>query len=304
MGTECEVAVTVTRPDSARARRALTAGRAEVDSCERVLSRFDERSDLSRLNRAAGAWCAIDERLVEALRVALRAREETGGKVRPDYCGARRRRVRPLVRAAEGAPTRPCERLVPGSGHRDRRSRRPCPHPGWCRRRPRRDRQGVCRHTRAVGNARGMARPSGRARRSRRRHRRLGRHTRGLPLASRDRRPALAGRADRDDRDRRRRRRNLGTRHATLRARRAAPSSDRPDNRSASGTVPLGRPCPSRRRQRPSSALPRADHPTGGVKSPLRRRPGLAALLVPFDGDPVVLGDLPLVDTKPTEVTA
>ena len=83
MGTECEVAVTVTRPDAARARRALTAGRAEVEFCERVLSRFDERSDLSRLNRAGGEWCAIDDRLVAALRVALRAREETGGRFDP-----------------------------------------------------------------------------------------------------------------------------------------------------------------------------------------------------------------------------
>ena len=56
MGTECELAVTAARPDAARARRALTAGRAEVDTCERVLSRFDERSDLSRLNRAGGEW--------------------------------------------------------------------------------------------------------------------------------------------------------------------------------------------------------------------------------------------------------
>ncbi|MFI5100608.1 MAG: hypothetical protein ACHQE5_08860, partial [Actinomycetes bacterium] len=53
MGTECEVAATVTGPDAARARRALTAARGEVESCEKVLSRFDERSDLSRLNRAA-----------------------------------------------------------------------------------------------------------------------------------------------------------------------------------------------------------------------------------------------------------
>ena len=83
MGTECEVAATVTGLDAARARRALTAARGEVDSCEKVLSRFDERSDLSRLNRAAGEWCAIDHRLVEVLRVALRTREETGGRFDP-----------------------------------------------------------------------------------------------------------------------------------------------------------------------------------------------------------------------------
>lgn len=83
MGTECEVAVTATRADAARARRALAAGRGEVESCERVLSRFDERSDLSRLNRASGEWVAIDHRLIEALRVALRTREETGGRFDP-----------------------------------------------------------------------------------------------------------------------------------------------------------------------------------------------------------------------------
>jgi FAD:protein FMN transferase len=83
VGTECELAVTVARPDAPRARRALTAGRVEVDSCERALSRFDANSDLSRLNGAGGEWCAIDDRLVEALRVALRAREETGGRFDP-----------------------------------------------------------------------------------------------------------------------------------------------------------------------------------------------------------------------------
>ncbi len=83
MGTQCEVAVTAGRADAARARRALSAGRGEVELCERVLSRFDERSDLSRLNRASGEWVAIDQRLVEALRAALRTREETGGRFDP-----------------------------------------------------------------------------------------------------------------------------------------------------------------------------------------------------------------------------
>jgi thiamine biosynthesis lipoprotein len=83
MGTECEVAVTATRPAGAKARRALAAGRREVESCERALSRFDERSDLSRLNRARGEWVQIDHRLVEALRSALRARDETGGRFDP-----------------------------------------------------------------------------------------------------------------------------------------------------------------------------------------------------------------------------
>ena len=83
MGTECEVAVTATRANTARARRALAAARGEVDSCERALSRFDERSDLSRLNRGCGEWVAVDHRLVEALRAALRTRAETGGRFDP-----------------------------------------------------------------------------------------------------------------------------------------------------------------------------------------------------------------------------
>ena len=83
MGTECGVAVTASRADAARARRALAAGRSEVETCERALSRFEERSDLSRLNRAAGAWVTVDHRLIEALRVAVRTREETGGRFDP-----------------------------------------------------------------------------------------------------------------------------------------------------------------------------------------------------------------------------
>ncbi len=83
MGTDCEVAVTATRADEAFAQRALAAGRGEVETCEQVLSRFDERSDLSRLNRASGEWVRVDLRLIEALKVALRLREETGGRFDP-----------------------------------------------------------------------------------------------------------------------------------------------------------------------------------------------------------------------------
>jgi thiamine biosynthesis lipoprotein len=83
MGTECDVAVTVARPEKSRVRRALTAARDEVESCERALSRFRPESDLSRLNAAGGEWLAVDARLVEALRVALRVREETGGRYDP-----------------------------------------------------------------------------------------------------------------------------------------------------------------------------------------------------------------------------
>jgi len=79
VGTTCAAAVTA----GPRARRALAAARDEVSACEAALSRFDPASDLSRLNASAGAWTRVDRRLVEALRLALRAREDTGGLFDP-----------------------------------------------------------------------------------------------------------------------------------------------------------------------------------------------------------------------------
>jgi FAD:protein FMN transferase len=83
MGTTCAVAATTSPADLRRASRALAAGRAEVASCERALSRFDPASDLSRLNAAAGEWVEVDERLIDALAAALRAREVTDGRFDP-----------------------------------------------------------------------------------------------------------------------------------------------------------------------------------------------------------------------------
>ena len=83
VGTTCTAAVTAGPGDMRRARRALDAARAEVAACERSLSRFDAASDLSRLNAAGGAWTAVDGRLLDALRLALRAREDTGGRFDP-----------------------------------------------------------------------------------------------------------------------------------------------------------------------------------------------------------------------------
>jgi len=83
VGTTCSAAVTATRSDARGARLALAAARREVAACETALSRFDPSSDLSRLNAAAGAWTAVDPRLVGALRLALRAREDTGGRFDP-----------------------------------------------------------------------------------------------------------------------------------------------------------------------------------------------------------------------------
>jgi thiamine biosynthesis lipoprotein len=88
MGTTCTVSVTPREADRLLARRALLAGTAEVEACERALSRFDPASDLSRLNRAAGEWVAIDERLERALQAAVRIRSETGGRFDPTILAA------------------------------------------------------------------------------------------------------------------------------------------------------------------------------------------------------------------------
>lgn len=83
MGTSCAVGATARLLDAELASRALAAGREEVVACERALSRFDPTSDLSRLNAAAGEWVAVDRRLIVALALALRAREQTEGRFDP-----------------------------------------------------------------------------------------------------------------------------------------------------------------------------------------------------------------------------
>lgn len=83
MGTACTLSVTALPTQASRARTALAAGRTEVEACERVLSRFDQASDLSRMNRRAGGWVEVDARLTAALRTAILAREATGGKFDP-----------------------------------------------------------------------------------------------------------------------------------------------------------------------------------------------------------------------------
>ena len=79
VGTKCSALVT----DGSKARAALDAAREEVAACEAALSRFRDDSDLSRLNAAGGDWVTVDERLREALVLALRARETTEGRFDP-----------------------------------------------------------------------------------------------------------------------------------------------------------------------------------------------------------------------------
>jgi FAD:protein FMN transferase len=83
VGTTCAAAVTAGSRDDARAEAALGAAREEVAACERELSRFDPASGLSRLNAAGGEWAPVGPRLLEALQLALRAREDTGGRFDP-----------------------------------------------------------------------------------------------------------------------------------------------------------------------------------------------------------------------------
>jgi thiamine biosynthesis lipoprotein len=92
MGTSCELAVAARPEDEPEAQRALAAGLVEVETCERVLTRFKPTSDLSRLNGALGEWVEVDPRLVAALRAAIDARRATGGLFDPTI-------LQPLVAA-------------------------------------------------------------------------------------------------------------------------------------------------------------------------------------------------------------
>ncbi len=83
VGTTCSAAATSTVGEEAAAQVALAAAQDEVAACERELSRFDLGSGLSRLNAGAGDWVQVGPRLREALRLALRAREETAGRFDP-----------------------------------------------------------------------------------------------------------------------------------------------------------------------------------------------------------------------------
>lgn len=83
MGTSCAVAVYAHPSERAAALHALSAARAEIADCERVLTRFDERSDLSRLNHASGSWVEVDWRLLAALRASLDARRKTRRRFDP-----------------------------------------------------------------------------------------------------------------------------------------------------------------------------------------------------------------------------
>ena len=74
-------AVVVADPDDLDA--AVLAVGSELDDIDRTCSRFRADSDVSRVNDAGGAWTTVDELLVEAVEVALRAASISGGLVDP-----------------------------------------------------------------------------------------------------------------------------------------------------------------------------------------------------------------------------
>ena len=77
--------VVVEAPAVDEAERLLAA---ELDAIDRACSRFRPDSELMRANDAAGRPTAISELLTEAVRVALRAAEQTDGAVDPTVAPA------------------------------------------------------------------------------------------------------------------------------------------------------------------------------------------------------------------------
>jgi thiamine biosynthesis lipoprotein len=82
MGTSCRVAAAIGRHPRA-AQGAVDCALIEIARCERVMTRFDGSSDLSRANAHAGDWVRVDPILVDALTRAVTARAETGGLYDP-----------------------------------------------------------------------------------------------------------------------------------------------------------------------------------------------------------------------------
>ena len=230
VGTTCGAAVTTGGPgDLRRAARALSAAKAEVDACERALSRFDPTSDLSRLNAAGGEWTAVDERLVESLRLAIRMREDTGGRFDPTVLPA-------LVAAGYD---RTFEQLTPrlarrADGWRAGAAIEVDEHAGRVRTDAGAavDLGGIGKGYAATRALEAMTdswpRASRWARRPRRRSRNRRRDAGAGPVADRDRGRSHAGRNPRHAPPARRRRRHLWARSPPLRPRRRAPSPHRP----------------------------------------------------------------------------
>lgn len=81
LGTTAVLGTTGGSAQAAQAARA--AAEREIEEIDAAASRFDPGSELSRVNRAGGRRVALSERLLEALRLALRAAQITDGAVDP-----------------------------------------------------------------------------------------------------------------------------------------------------------------------------------------------------------------------------
>ena len=75
LGGDCELFGIDLDPD------ALARGEAWVHKMHKQLTRFDEASELSKLNAAAGRWMPVSDELGALLRESLRAFEISGGLV-------------------------------------------------------------------------------------------------------------------------------------------------------------------------------------------------------------------------------
>lgn len=112
MGTDVEFLVDA---DGTAADVAVAAAEAEIRRLEEALSRFDPRSELSRLNRIGRLVPGPD--LFRVVHAALDARERTGGRFDPTVLPAVRAAGydRDLAAVAGGDP-RPADAPVPGGG--------------------------------------------------------------------------------------------------------------------------------------------------------------------------------------------
>jgi thiamine biosynthesis lipoprotein len=79
----CRMTLTVETGDAAAAEHAFDTGQEMVEEAEQCLSRFRPESELCRLNAQTGVWTAVSPLLLEVLRRALGAAEQTGGLCTP-----------------------------------------------------------------------------------------------------------------------------------------------------------------------------------------------------------------------------
>jgi thiamine biosynthesis lipoprotein ApbE len=79
LGTSVELALT----DSGALAQARAIVERQLDEIDRACSRFREDSELTRVNACAGRTVRVDPLLIEAIALALRAAELTGGDVDP-----------------------------------------------------------------------------------------------------------------------------------------------------------------------------------------------------------------------------